>query len=606
MRNDLTEFLAPRRREPPGESVARAARDRSAHDMSRQREASGEDGTRPRFTVPDNADRAADRAADAARGSSREAPERKNAPPGTSDSAGSQPAPFQTGTSRAVLMRAQGGQVEKAGDAEPTGDVARMLRALAGQAEVPKGAEAEGDQDAAADADAEGAKAASQIQVALNADGQEADRAADQDNAGDNAGDDPSGDGDATVLTESQSADPDAPVSDESADGTDMTSPVRIPGEPADVDQAQADETQAGEAGIEAAIAAASGKPASENASQTARSATADRGNASAMPVAGAGDSARATQAAGPGATATAAASQAAASQASASQASAMGDGQSGADADPQDGGEPGGGDAEAGQTSRSARGGEDRSTVAQEALRRALGGEAGSGRAAMAPGNGDNPAGRMTEQAMTAMQRGAEAGSALAKDAAHAAAEATSTANGQSSAANQAGSATSQTNGAVLINTPISAVPMALGMKAMGGASRFEIRLDPAELGRVAVSLDIDDEGTVKARLVVDRVETLQLLQRDARTLERAFEQAGLKTSEDGIEMSLRDDRADRDGDGNAEDEDGGAGDDARRRAGDGEENGLGAAEIRALARETLLARQAMRQALGGVDLSI
>ena len=31
-------------------------------------------------------------------------------------------------------------------------------------------------------------------------------------------------------------------------------------------------------------------------------------------------------------------------------------------------------------------------------------------------------------------------------------------------------------------------------------------------------------------------------MLQRDARTLERAFEQAGLKPSEGGIDMSLRD----------------------------------------------------------------
>jgi flagellar hook-length control protein FliK len=35
---------------------------------------------------------------------------------------------------------------------------------------------------------------------------------------------------------------------------------------------------------------------------------------------------------------------------------------------------------------------------------------------------------------------------------------------------------------------------------------------------------------------------ETLALLQRDAKTLERAFEQAGLKSSEGGIDLTLRD----------------------------------------------------------------
>jgi flagellar hook-length control protein FliK len=55
-------------------------------------------------------------------------------------------------------------------------------------------------------------------------------------------------------------------------------------------------------------------------------------------------------------------------------------------------------------------------------------------------------------------------------------------------------------------------------------------------------VRLDIDKDGGVKAHLSVDKVETLMLLQRDARTLERAFEQAGLKPSDSGVELSLRD----------------------------------------------------------------
>ena len=79
-------------------------------------------------------------------------------------------------------------------------------------------------------------------------------------------------------------------------------------------------------------------------------------------------------------------------------------------------------------------------------------------------------------------------------------------------------------------------------GLKTLAGVNRFEIRLDPAELGRIDVQLDISEDGEVKAHLVVDRVETLSLLQRDARTLERAFEQAGLKPSEGGVDLSLRD----------------------------------------------------------------
>lgn len=89
---------------------------------------------------------------------------------------------------------------------------------------------------------------------------------------------------------------------------------------------------------------------------------------------------------------------------------------------------------------------------------------------------------------------------------------------------------------------TPLHVVPVEIGARALAGNKRFDIRLDPAELGRIDVRLEISDEGDVSAKLTVDRVETLQMLQRDARTLERAFEQAGLKPSEGGIDMSLRD----------------------------------------------------------------
>ena len=89
---------------------------------------------------------------------------------------------------------------------------------------------------------------------------------------------------------------------------------------------------------------------------------------------------------------------------------------------------------------------------------------------------------------------------------------------------------------------TPLHVLPIEIGLKALSGARQFEIRLDPGDLGRVDVTLSISDAGEVSAKMVVDRVETMHLLQRDARTLERAFEQAGLKPSEGGVDISLRD----------------------------------------------------------------
>jgi flagellar hook-length control protein FliK len=88
----------------------------------------------------------------------------------------------------------------------------------------------------------------------------------------------------------------------------------------------------------------------------------------------------------------------------------------------------------------------------------------------------------------------------------------------------------------------PLGAVPVEIGLKSLAGVNHFEIRLDPAELGRIEVRLEIDEDGGVKAHLTVDKVETLALLQRDSRNLERAFEQAGLKPTDGSVDLSLRD----------------------------------------------------------------
>lgn len=141
---------------------------------------------------------------------------------------------------------------------------------------------------------------------------------------------------------------------------------------------------------------------------------------------------------------------------------------------------------------------------------------------------------------------------------------------------------------------TPLHVVPIEIGAKALAGNKRFDIRLDPAELGRIDVSLEISDKGDVSAKLTVDRVETLHMLQRDARTLERAFEQAGLKPSEGGIDLSLRDPGQQAGGRQQQ-------GDDAPR----GRRTWVQASEDSALVTEVAtLPRNASR--LGGVDLSI
>ncbi len=103
-------------------------------------------------------------------------------------------------------------------------------------------------------------------------------------------------------------------------------------------------------------------------------------------------------------------------------------------------------------------------------------------------------------------------------------------------------GADTVQGRPAVSVQAPLSAVPMTVGMRALSGTNRFEIRLDPIELGRIDVRLDIDREHGVKAHLVVERPETLALLQRDAGSLQQALAQAGLNPGDGALSFSLRD----------------------------------------------------------------
>jgi flagellar hook-length control protein FliK len=88
----------------------------------------------------------------------------------------------------------------------------------------------------------------------------------------------------------------------------------------------------------------------------------------------------------------------------------------------------------------------------------------------------------------------------------------------------------------------PIAGLAVEIAARAQAGQSRFEIRLDPPELGRIDVRLDIDRSGQVTSRLIVDRPETLDQLRRDSAGLERALQDAGLKTAQNGLQFSLRD----------------------------------------------------------------
>jgi flagellar hook-length control protein FliK len=70
---------------------------------------------------------------------------------------------------------------------------------------------------------------------------------------------------------------------------------------------------------------------------------------------------------------------------------------------------------------------------------------------------------------------------------------------------------------------------------------SKLTVELSPVELGRIQVKLKIDEENRVSATVTVERAGTLELLQKDARALERALQEAGLKTDSSSLSFTLQ-----------------------------------------------------------------
>ncbi|WP_420566486.1 flagellar hook-length control protein FliK [Thalassobaculum sp.] len=92
-------------------------------------------------------------------------------------------------------------------------------------------------------------------------------------------------------------------------------------------------------------------------------------------------------------------------------------------------------------------------------------------------------------------------------------------------------------------LGTPADQVAMKMSATAKDGGGKVTIRLSPEELGKVDIRMEISKEGLVRAVVAVDRPETLELLQRDAKGLERVLQDAGLQTDGESLEFDLRGD---------------------------------------------------------------
>jgi len=92
------------------------------------------------------------------------------------------------------------------------------------------------------------------------------------------------------------------------------------------------------------------------------------------------------------------------------------------------------------------------------------------------------------------------------------------------------------------LVRVPMTELGATVVRMAKSGENAFDLRLDPLDLGRVDVKVEIADNGRINATFLVERKETLEMLQRDQSQLQKAFDMAGLKTDAGSLSFSLKD----------------------------------------------------------------
>lgn len=84
-------------------------------------------------------------------------------------------------------------------------------------------------------------------------------------------------------------------------------------------------------------------------------------------------------------------------------------------------------------------------------------------------------------------------------------------------------------------------AVAATLTRAAQGGEDKtLKLQLDPPELGRIEVHMQFSKDKTLKAHMVIEKPETMLMMQRDSQVLERALQEAGLDMSDSGLSFEL------------------------------------------------------------------
>jgi hypothetical protein len=106
---------------------------------------------------------------------------------------------------------------------------------------------------------------------------------------------------------------------------------------------------------------------------------------------------------------------------------------------------------------------------------------------------------------------------------------------------AGQAAQSAARTPRTLLQAQVMEQVTVQIDKQVKDGADTIKIQLKPYELGKIEVKLEVSSDGRVSATVTADKPETLAMLQKDAKGLEKALEDAGLKPDTSATTFSLK-----------------------------------------------------------------
>ncbi len=86
-----------------------------------------------------------------------------------------------------------------------------------------------------------------------------------------------------------------------------------------------------------------------------------------------------------------------------------------------------------------------------------------------------------------------------------------------------------------------VDQVKVNITKSAVKGVDKITIQLKPEDLGHVEVKMQISKDGRLQAHIISSRPETMEILQKDIKSLEQAFNDAGFQTDSGSLSFSFR-----------------------------------------------------------------